>query len=86
MKTYEVRHARCNSMIGYMTEDSRNSVCYCKKCKENYIVGKIFCSNKFNFKIKNVEIANIKEPEPEPINKYVNFESQSQSHLVSYAQ
>jgi hypothetical protein len=28
----------------------------------------------------------MKEPEPEPINKYVNFESQSQSHSATYAQ
>jgi hypothetical protein len=85
MKLYEVRHKKCNVKTGYMAEDTLDSIQYCKKCKNNFIIHKIFSSEDFTFKLQNVEIENMKEPEPEPINKRVNFESQSQSRLVTYA-
>jgi hypothetical protein len=86
VKLYEVRHKKCNVKTGYMTEDNTNSIQYCKKCKNNFMIPKIFSSEDFTFKLQDVEIENMKEPEPEPINKYVNFESQSQSHSATYAQ
>ncbi len=85
MKIYEVKHSKCRTKIGYMTENSRDSVLYCKKCHENYLIPQIFSLKGFSYiETKTLEIANIKEPEPEPT-RLSCFESQSQSHLVSYA-
>jgi hypothetical protein len=86
MKIYEVKHLKCRKKMGYMTEDSVNSLLYCKLCRETYIIPKVFSLKEFSYiETRTLEIENMKEPEPEPINKYVNFESQSQGRVVTYA-